>query len=276
MKDKKTIIIIAIVAVVAICICLTALLLIGALTANDETPTPKAISNIIATIQPPAEIPASATAIPPTYTSEPTFTATPAPTYTPLPTATPTETPPPTSTPAPITFTGQGDAVLDIDLPEPGFLHIKGNSEGGLFAVISYSATGEYLDLLVNVTEPYEGRRPIGWEDEATRLSISATGPWEITYYPLLPAYAHTLTVPGEYQGAGDDVILFQGGIPDIATITGNASGRFMAIIAYDTGYLSLLVNTTDPYQGSVIIPGGAIFLDVQTIDPFTIQVSGR
>lgn len=229
---------------------------------------PAEVTAMIATEKEPA---ATDTSLPP---------ATAAPTDTPLPPTEalpPTETFTPTPVPEPVEFSGQGDSILDVELWGPGILHIVGNNESRHFAVETISDTGEMNDLLVNTTEPYDGRRPIDWyKDQMTRrLRISAFGPWQITYYPFVKDYFHTLTVPGEYQGVGDDVILLIGEKPDLATIQGNSESRHFAVVAYHDR-ADLLVNVVEPYQGVVIIPPGTNLLEIVAQGSWSIQVSSK
>ena len=82
---------------------------------------------------------------------------------------------------------------------------------------------------------------------------------------------ARILEVPGEITGNGDDVIVLSGGTPDTADITGNAASRFFAVIAHDVSSRDLLVNTTDPYEGTVILDPDALVIEVTAADGWSI-----
>lgn len=279
MKNKRTVLLIIGGVVIFMCLgCLVLGLMINPSPSSEETPTARAVAQATEAV-PPADVPEA------TETPSPTETPTdiPVPTNTPEPTSTPepTETPRPTSTPTatrePIVITGSGDSVIDIDKgDEPALAHITGNSASRHFAVISYGVNGEQIDLLANTTDPFDGIRPIDFmpNEHTSRLEITATGEWSIEVYPLVGA--HTLSVPGVFEGAGDDVLVLTGGTPDLAAITGNADGRHFAVLGYGNGQ-DLLVNTTDPYyEGTVILDRNTMVLEVNAEGAWSISVSGR
>jgi hypothetical protein len=216
----------------------------------------------------------------PTSTPEPTATATltptPEPTNTPAPTATPeptsTPTPEPTATPAPqpVVYSGNGDNVIDIQKPGDVVLaYIRGNAGARYFGIESFDDAGEQVDLLVNTTDPYEGvvLMDIRDDDNSTRLQVQAEGEWYIELRPL--STARRVSVPGTIEGTGDDVIIIDGE-PDIAQISGNADGRYFGVIGY-SNRSNLLVNTTDPYDGRVIVARDTILIEVEAVGSWTI-----
>lgn len=203
-------------------------------------------------------------------------TNTPKPTNTPSPTKTsrPTNTPlPPTTTPEPIYISGSGDSIVDVNNNfYYAIIHIKGNAASRFFAVSNYGADGELIDLLVNETDPYDGVRPLDFleGEHTTRFEVQAVGEWEIEILPI--SSARTLKVPGTIQGTGDDVIVLTGENPDIANIKGNAEGRFFAVTSYGVG-VDLLVNTTDPYDGTVLVNPDASILEVNATGEWSIEI---
>ena len=229
--------------------------------------------------------------LPPTYTPRPTYTkppkptSTPGPTNTPKPTATPTAspTPVPTATPVPppepIVYTGTGDTILDIESPVwLVTLHIVGNAGGQHFAVTSYDKNGEYIDLLVNTTDPYDGYRPIGLLDQSTvtRLEITGGGEWRLEALPLeLSREGHVLMVPGTYEGTSDDVVFIGQNLPDKATIRGNQASAHFGVIGHNGGW-DLLVNTTDPYDGTVLLHIDTYALEITAEGAWSIAVTDR
>jgi len=233
-----------------------------------------------ATITP---LPATDTPVPidtvaaPTDTPEPTSTA--APTDTPEPTSTPepTNTPlPPTATPAPIVLTGSGDGIVNVDTGGAALLaHIEGNASSGYFGVTTLDSNNQMLDLLVNTTDPYDGVRPLDFLDSqlTSRFEVQADGAWTITLYPF--SYADMLDVPGTFVGSGDYVFGITGQTPDLATISGNADGNYFGVYSYGSS-LDLLVNTTDPYDGTVLMDGDALVIEVQADGDWSITVTGR
>jgi hypothetical protein len=212
----------------------------------------------------------------PAPTDTPTQTNTPEPTNTPKPTNTPAPTETPTVTPTPIVLTGTGDAIVDIDKgAEAALVHITGNSASRFFAVVNYDNAGEQIDLLVNTTEPYDGVRPLDFRDDehTARFEVQADGAWTIEILPL--SAIEKVEVPGEISGVGDYVFALVAGTPDTATITGNASSRFFAVMGYGNG-IDLLVNTTDPYEGIVLLDPETLVIDVQAVGEWTIEIEAR
>lgn len=259
--------------------------------ADEETPAEVASTSTETATQP---APDSAVAEPtsttapdntpePTSTPEPTATPeptnTPAPTATPEPTATPpppTPTPvPPTPTPAPqpLVYSGSGADVISIEKPgdpdEPVLVYVRGNAEARYFGVTAYDAAGESTGLLVNTTDVYEGIVPLDFRDgeTTTRLEVDSIGDWYIEIRPLLSA--RVTGAPGTITGSGNDVFIVQGTL-DTAHITGNADSRFFAVTTYGSRS-NLAVNTTDPYDGRVIIPTDTAIVEVSAIGDWSV-----
>lgn len=240
--------------------------------AND-TPTsqPRSLATFTAT---PDVSPTSTSIVTPDVTDTSSPTSTPRPTNTPRPTSTPrptvTATTPPMES---IILTGSGDSIVDLDKPDdPALVHITGNAASRHFAVISYGTDGEQIDLLVNTTDPYDGVRPLDFlnDEHTARFEVTSTGPWTIEVLSLfdIPKAA----VPGIYEGTGDGVF-FLDGAADTATITGNDAGHHFAVESYGNGY-DLLVNTTEPYSGQVIVSRDARIFVVKAAGPWAIKFS--
>lgn len=213
----------------------------------------------------------------PEPTEEPTATLEPTATVEPSPTAPPTATPEPTPLPDPILLTGTGDAIVDLEKSEdPMLVRISGNAGGSHFAVSNYGADGQQIDLLVNTVEPYEGIRPLDFRsgEHTARFEVSATGAWEIEVLPL--AMVRRLSLPGMIEGEGDDVVALVDGDPDLATITGNAGGSHFAVHSFGSLFPDLLVNTVDPYEGTVMLDPDTVLLAVSAEGPWTIDVTSR
>lgn len=217
----------------------------------------------------------------PTFTNEPIHTLVPTktrlPTLTPMPTKTKTSVPTPTPLPEPIVLTGTGDSIVDFDNTfDFGIVHIIGNAAGRYFMVKSYGADNEPIDLLVNATDPYDGVRPFdfGNNDRTTRFEIKAIGDWKIEILPI--SQAHTIRVPGKYEGEGDDVLLLiGGGTPDLAYIKGNAGGHYFGVWGY-SNRVDLLVNTTDPYDGSAILDEKTIVIEIRAVKDWSIEITTK
>lgn len=199
----------------------------------------------------------------------PSKTPTPRPTNTRVPTATPTFTP--------LVLTGTGDAIVDVELPENfiGLAHITGNAASRHFAVSNLDANNDQIDLLVNTTDPYDGIRPIDFrsDEHTVRFEVSASGEWTIEVIPL--GLIRRVDVPGTVTGMGDDVIALIGD-PDTAIVVGNADGHHFAITGYGGQQIDLLVNTTDPYNGTVLLDPDTLILEIKAEGEWTIEITAR
>ncbi len=82
--------------------------------------------------------------------------------------------------------------------------------------------------------------------------------------------------MPGEYEGTGDTVLILHGGKPDIAHIAGNKEGRHFHVWAYGTEDIDLLVNTSDPYVGTVLMPPSTVILEIGAEGEWLIEIEAR
>ena len=212
-----------------------------------------------------------------TPSDTPTITFTPSKTptasRTPTPTKSPTPTRTPTNTPNPFLLTGSGDAVVDLVKPDDlVILHITGNARSSFFAVSNYDGNGNQIDLLVNTTDPYDGIVPIDLlaGEDTKRLEIKARGQWTIDVLPLTAA--RQISVPGTITGKGDDVFLLTGQKPGTAHIVGNARSRYFGVLGYGSSK-ELLVNTTDAYDGVVILSSDTIVIEIKAEGDWSVEI---
>ena len=270
-----------VVPIVVVCLLAAAALACGSETASQPEEGPPT--------NPPATAVDEEAQTQPTVVAEATSTPTPIPTDTPEPTDTPipTATTEPTPVPEPVMLTGTGNSVVDVGEWKcvPGLVHIVGNAGSDYFGVENFDAAGEQLELLANTTDPYDGWRPLDWmDDECTaRFQVQAAGDWSITLYPLAPILEvkkHQIGIPGTYKGTGDDVIILAGAAntPDLANVSGNAAERFFAVMAWTSkrGSDQLLVNTTEAYQGTVILDPTTLALEVRAAGAWTVEVTAK
>lgn len=159
--------------------------------------------------------------------------------------------PVPQEIPAPVVYTGSGDNVLSIQPPEGIYvLHITGNEESQHFAVKGYDANNEGTELFVNTTDPYDG---VTFDPNlaTTTLEIKAVGDWTIE---LVSIYSMpTISAGSTVEGFGDSVILIES-YGATATISGNSVLAHFAVKSYGNEGNELLVNTTDLYEGTVML----------------------
>lgn len=189
----------------------------------------------------------------------------------PTPEPEPESEPEPFVVPDPVVYTGSGDDVLEITPPDGIYVfHITGNEESRHFSVASYDSNGNYGDLLVNTTEKYDGIT-IEPAQSAAMLEISAGGAWTVE---LLSMYAlQTVTVGNTITGTGDSVfITYNPG--KTADIVGNAGGHYFGVHGYGATSTDLLVNTTDPYEGTVMLKSNPILVAVNAVDDWSFTLN--
>ena len=160
-----------------------------------------------------------------------------------------------------ISYTGPDD--------RPWMLEIKGNAAERHFAVKGYDENMGYTELFVNTTDQYSGF-VIDPSLTTVLLEISAEGSWEIIVHDL---YANVPNVSkGEaISGFGDAVyeILSHGMTADIS---GNSDAHHFAVKTFGDSSNELLVNTTDPYEGTVMLKGDPFLLIINSESDWTIQ----
>lgn len=202
-------------------------------------------------------------------TAEPTNTQfptdTPAPTNTPEPTSTPTQPPPPQI------YSGSSDMVEIITPVGPAIMDIE-YTGGGNFIVENFDSAGNQIDLLVNTIGAYSGRIELDFMagEETSMLQIQASGPWSVTITPLTLDILKSVSVPGTYQGSGDDVIYVDGNTR-MGTFNAPGEGNFVVwTIGNDRG---LAVNEIAPYSGKVIIPNGTLMLVIKAEGSWTASL---
>jgi hypothetical protein len=179
---------------------------------------------------------------------------------------------------APGIIEGKGDEVIKVSNSILGLIKVKGNASSLYFSVKNYGEDTQLIDLLVNTTDPYEGIRPLDFREgeNTTWLEIKSEDEWTIEIMPI--SYARVLNVPGKIDGKGDDVIVLSGSVPDLAKIVGNAESLYFSVKNYSSdGYiLDLLVNTTDPYEGMVILSKDTAFLEIVSEGDWSIEITTK
>lgn len=219
----------------------------------------------------------------PPATATPTATATftPRPIPTPIPTRTklPTYTPSPAPTlPPRAHFEGTGDNIVELPIGAVGVLRIIGNAGSDYFGVEAFDRNNNEVDLLVNTTDPYDGRVPLNlFGDEIVRLQITASGPWTVEYIPIND-YEHTYTKFQPLTGDGDDVWIFKPPLKvDTIKIVGNNSSGYFSVKLYGMKGSDLAVNTTDPYNGIYLYStslGNLILIVITAEDTWNIFIN--
>ena len=174
------------------------------------------------------------------------------------------------SIPDHVVYSGTGDDVVQITPPEGKYVfRITGNQEEGHFSVKAYDSFAEYIDLLVNTTSQYSGVTYDPTQSTAM-LEVGATGDWTIE---LVSIYTMDALISGNsISGEGDAVLQVFAPVLT-ADIQGNDASAHFSVKSYDMdgGYLDLLVNTTDPYSGTVMMGLDVSTLVISAEGPWTI-----
>lgn len=171
--------------------------------------------------------------------------------------------------PDPITYTGSGDDYFDISpFDSLYYFHISGNSEDRHFSVTGYDVAGNYTELFVNTTDYYNGYVLDPNQDTRT-LEVDAECPWTIEVVSL---YTAPLLPVGETYSGIDDAVLLLPSDCRSAIINGNTLSRYFSVITYGSGY-NLLVNTVDPYSGTVRIDPGATVMTIHAVGGWSISL---
>jgi hypothetical protein len=128
----------------------------------------------------------------------------------------------------------------------------------------------------VNTIGKYEGTRPLDFLDgeHTTRFSIESSGAWEIRVLPL--QQIRRVTIPGTFEGNGDDVVYLQGtGNPDLLKVDASKAKSNFVIWAYGNTR-DLVVNEIAPYTGVVIVSRDTFVLVIEAEGNWLIEVTTK
>ncbi len=195
-----------------------------------------------------------------------------------VPSATPLPQPTATPGPQPLTFSGNGDGMVDLSAKwdGPAVMEVA-YSGGGNFIVSTLDAGDNNTGLLINTTgsNRYDGTVPLDFMagPATVKLRIKASGAWTVKVFPLVREYLHVLTLPGTYEGLGDDVLYFDGE-PATGTFEARFSG-FFAVFAFADRRVEL-INTSGAYSGQVDFPPGTILIVINSTYEWTLEATKR
>ena len=170
-------------------------------------------------------------------------------------------------------YSGKGDDVIELQ-PFEGMCvyEIEGNKSSRYFGVIPYTEEGDRLSSLVNTTDVYKGI-VFDHTQSAALLEVKANDAWKITVRSI--DTVDSVQKGETITGTGDSVFLFSdvNGVSKIATISGNKSSRYFGVIPYDSdgNRFSSLVNTTDVYEGNVMVKNNSRIFVVKADDKWSI-----
>lgn len=189
--------------------------------------------------------------------------------------AEPSEAPPaPVVVPADKAYSGSGDKILAIELPDgadsvaAATIAYTGKSN---FAVWSLDTDLEEQDLLVNEIGNYSGTVLFNLRGSATKsLEITASGNWTVTVRSVLSLREF---VAGAASGHGDDVLIFRGSA-GVATISHIGESNF-AIWSYGDRS-DLVVNEIGNYKGESRWSKGPSVVAVTADGDWSVSVAGN
>lgn len=169
----------------------------------------------------------------------------------------------------PIVYSGVGDDYFDIEpFDDLYYFEISGNGGADYFGVIGYDAAGNRTDLFVNTTDPYSGY-VLDVGQDTRSFEVKATGAWSIKILSLYDC--PRLTAGESYGGIGDAVLLLPFACTT-ADITGNQSSGYFGVHTYGNRS-DLLVNTTDPYSGTVRLDRDATVMTITATGSWSVTV---
>lgn len=173
-----------------------------------------------------------------------------------------------TDFPGPVIYTGFGDDVIEIEMLDSGCaFNVIGNNADRLFFVRGYDSNGDLTGLFVNATDPYKGITVDPYQETVT-MEIEGEGFWAIELLPLMSL--ETISVGETVTGTGDSLVRVLS-FGKTATITGNEDDHHLAIRSFGADRDSFLVTSADPYEGTVVLEGHPVLLEIKTVGDWSI-----
>lgn len=176
----------------------------------------------------------------------------------------------------PIVLEGSGDDVVVLDSPVSlAAMDVNANDSGRYFGIKPILATGEAGISLVNTTDPFDGTvLLLGTDQDAIAgFEVSSNGPWSFVIKSIaeVPFLGQSETI----EGSGDALVRLDEtvGLTTI-TVTGNSEGRYFGVRPHGATYSFSVINTTDPYTGTVRLDPGTLLLEITAIGSWSISLN--
>jgi hypothetical protein len=169
------------------------------------------------------------------------------------------------------TVSGRGDDVIDFSIPGDDVAALRIRHSGTRnFSVVTYTAGGRRLDLLVNTIGSYGGVVPVNLYngEEVGEIEITADGSWSIEAMPVtsLPRFG------GAATGSGDTVLVNASGAGRLDI---SHSGDRNFIVLSHGSRRELLVNDIGPYSGTVRVDSGSVLIEIRADGSWSIRSAG-
>ena len=148
-------------------------------------------------------------------------------------------------------ISSSGDRVLAVRYPDILWtLHVTGNAGANHFAVKGYDEAFQSTELFVNESEPYDGIT-LDPSQSTAYLVVKAENDWTIE---IIEARDLVEANQGDTITGTGDMVIMTDTVGSTATIRGNSGANHFAVKSYSYTNSDLLVNTTDPYEGKVML----------------------
>jgi hypothetical protein len=177
----------------------------------------------------------------------------------------------PARTFVPVDASGDRNVGLPPNLSLPVIVHAHRDGSGS-FVVRGVDAAGKDTQVLATALGAYDGTFAVGFVDACAiptvGLHVESTGRWhlDIADARLAPAF-HLLT---GVAGKGDSVLSYVGSAHKARLTFTAAHGRF-DVTTYGADGPKLLARSNGAYHGTVLLPGGPIFIAVTASGAWTM-----
>lgn len=166
-------------------------------------------------------------------------------------------------------ISGTGDDVFFLN-PADGlwFLKVIGNADAGYFSVKGYDEHLSGTELFVSTTEEYSGIT-LDATQQTVLLQVKAESDWTIQIADISELVV--ASKGNTISGTGDVVFLVHEA-GQTAAISSNNSGGYFSVKTYGNVGDELLVSTTDPYEGRVMLKGDPFVFVIKAEDDWSIS----
>lgn len=163
---------------------------------------------------------------------------------------------------------GNSDAVLLVSATDLLWtFHVSGNPSGNHFAVKGYDENLSGTELFVNTSDPYDGVT-IDPSQSTAFLIVSAASDWTVE---IEAAKDQPEAHKGDTITGSGDAIIMTNKVGTTASISGNADAHHFAVKSWSYNDSDLLVNTSDPYEGTVMLKFDPTLVEINAEGDWTI-----